>query len=153
MSDQTQVNLDALIEEVDNLNNKMFELQKTIAPELQDLTDKRNKAKEILDRHIMAQAMKELAANDYGCGTANIETALHKIKTVVSKNVKWDEDVLRQIANQIRTSGQDPEAYIKYKLSVSETAFKNFPEAIQNAFIPARSVEPSAPKITVERKS
>lgn len=144
--------IDAMIGEVNLYDQQIFDLQQTIADKVHALTQARNEAKEKLDLEITKLAMKELKGKDYGCGTANIETPLYKIKTVVSKSVKWDEDILRRIAGQIKEAGQDPEVYIKYKLSVSETAFKSFPEPIQQAFIPARTVEPSSPKITIERK-
>lgn len=140
------------ISEVENLNQQIDALQKPISEEIFRLQMLRTDAQLRANKLIFEACQAELAGNDYGCGTANIETPNFKIKTVVSKNVKWDEQELRNVANQIRTAGQDPETYIKYKLSVSETDYKKFPEQIQKAFINARSVEPSAPKISWERK-
>ena len=105
-----------------------------------------------MDVEVAKIAAEQFKDKDYGCGTANLETPSLKIKCVVSKKVKWDEGELRKIAEQIRASGNNPENFIKYKLSVSEAAFKGFSPEIQEAFVPARSVEPSAPKITIERK-
>jgi len=144
--------IEKLIGEVDKLDAEIFALNQTIADKVSGLQNKKSEVKELLDKEIYTQCAEQLADKDYGCGTANLETTLFKIKTVVSKKVKWDEKMLRTVANDIKAAGQDPEAYIKYKLSVSETAFKGFPENIQQAFLPARSVEPSAPKITIERK-
>ena len=144
--------IEKLIEEVEAINNEIFELQKPIKDKLFDLNQKKNAIQDQLNKEVFAAALPQLQQNDYGCGTVNIETPSFKIKTVVSKKVNWNEDVLRQVANQIRSAGQDPEAYIKYKLSVSETDFKKFPEQIQQAFLPARSVEPSKPVITFDRK-
>ena len=145
-------NIEVMIAEVDKLDDQIFELNQTIADKVNALQNKKAEMKSMLDIEIAKAAASDLKDKDYGCGTATIETLRHKIKIVVSKKVKWDEDMLRQVANQIRTAGQDPEAFIKYKLSVSETAFKGFPENIQEAFVPAREVTPSVPKITIERK-
>lgn len=144
--------IEKLIGEVDKLDVEIFELNQTIADRVAGLQNKKAEVKELLDKEIYSQCAEQLADKDYGCGTANIETTLFKIKTTVSKKVKWDEALLRNVADDIRLAGRDPEVYIKYKLSVSETAFKGFPDNIQQAFLPARSVEPSAPKITIERK-
>lgn len=145
-------NIDALIVEVEGYERDIAELQRTIADQVHALNQKKIEAEEKLDKEIYATASAEFSDKDYGCGTVNFETANYKIKTVVSKKVKWDENELRKIEKQIREAGQDPEHYIKYKLSVSETDFKKFPEAIQAAFVPARTVEPSAPVISWEAK-
>ena len=145
-------NIEKAIEKVEAMQNQIDLLQKPIAEELFKLQKLKDEAEEKANELIYKSCISDLQGNDYGCGTANIETPQYKIKTVVSKNVKWDEQELRNVANQIRSAGQDPETYITYKLSVSETNFKKFPESIQAAFYPARTVEPSAPKITWERK-
>lgn len=147
----TQI-LENAIAEIDELNNKIFELNSTIAPALATLNGKKQELQSQMDEEISKIAARELASKQYGCGTANLETSMHKIKVVVSKKIKWDEKQLKNISEQIRTSGQDPEVYIKYKLSVSETAYKGFPENIQAVFEPAREVMPNKPKITIERK-
>ena len=144
--------IELLIGEVDTINSQIFELQKTISDKVNALSVKRMKAQELLDEKISQEALSQLSSKEYGCGTANIETDNYKIKAVVSKTVKWDEDILRKIAKKISDAGLDPEAFIKYKLSVSETAFKGYPDAVKQEFVPARSVEPSKPKITYERK-
>ena len=145
-------NIETMINEVENLDDEIFKLNQTIAPDLAKLTDARNNVKGKLDFEIAKSVTDELGTKDYGCGTATIELPQHKIKVVVSKKVKWDEGVLRNVADQIKSAGQNPEAFIKYKLSVSETSYKGFPEDIQKVFEPARSVEPNAPKISIERK-
>ena len=145
-------NIEVLIAEVDKLDDQIFELNQTIANDIAVLSSKKIEVQGILDDELSKEAASLLSDKDYGCGTANIETARHKIKVTVSKKVKWDEGELRVVRNLILAADGDPSIYIKEKLSVSETEYKGFPQHIQDAFEPARSVEPSAPKITIERK-
>lgn len=137
---------------VEELKQKIYDLQKPISDTLFNLNRELGWAEQELSEEVAKATASEFSAMDYHCGTVNLETAQFKFKAVVSKQVKWNEEALRDIENQIRLSGQDPEFYIKYKRSVSETEFKKFPENIQKAFEPARTVEPSKPKITWERK-
>lgn len=141
-----------MIKEVDGLDDQIAALEASIADKKSGLVNKRNEIKDLLNAEITKEAMEQLKDNDYGCGTANIETDRYKVKVTVSKGVKWDEVVLRNIAEQIREGGQNPEDYIKYKLSVSETDYKKFGDNIQAVFEPARTVEPSKPVIKIERK-
>jgi len=145
-------NIEKMIAEVDGINDQIFELNQTIADKIAVLHSKKIEVQGILNEELAKDAADMLHNKEYGCGTATIETPRHKIKVVVSKKVKWDEDVLFGIRAQILASGKNPSDYIKEKLSVSETAYKGFSPDIQSVFEPARSVEPSAPKITIERK-
>ena len=144
--------IELLIGEVDKINQEIFAINQTVAPKIAALNAKKSTAQEMLDRKINEQAGKILASKDYGCGTATIETDNFKIKTVVSKKIKWDESMLHNIEGVITAGGKNPRDFIKQKLSVSETAYKTFPVDIQKVFEPARTVEPSAPKTTYERK-
>ena len=112
---QEQKEIDDRIDDIESIDLKIYELQKTIAPKIEELTARKREIEDVLNTLIMREAMKQLSQNDYGCGTANIETMTHKIKAVVSKKIKWDEGKLRNIAEQIRSAGQDPETYISYK--------------------------------------
>jgi signal recognition particle GTPase len=145
-------NIEPLIEEVEKYNAEIHRLQQTISAQVFELNQKKTEVQDKLNKEIFEAVKADLAGNDYGCGTANSETANFKLKVVVSKKVKWDEDELRKVAEKIKAAGRDPEEFIKYKLSVSETEFKKFPDVVQYEFLPARSVEPSAPVITYERK-
>jgi hypothetical protein len=105
-----------------------------------------------LNGFIGGEVAEQLKDKDYGAGTANVETNDFKVKVVVSKKVKWDQDELKSLALQIANSGEDPAQYIKVSYDVSETAYKAWPEKISKAFEPARTVETSKPKVTFERK-
>ncbi len=145
-------NIETMIAEVDKLDDQIFELNQTIADKVNAIQTKKAQLKSMLDVEIAKAATEELKGKDYGCGTATIETARHKIKVVVSKKITWDEGQLHGIRDLIIAAGENPLSFIKEKLSVSETTYKYFPEDIQKIFEPAREVTPSAPKITIERK-
>lgn len=144
--------IEKYLNDIDAVQAEINNLMSPIEKKLNELQSKRDELEIKMKTDIAKMAMDQLKDKDYGCGTANIDLSNHKVKVVVSKQVKWDEDKLKGIANKIRDAGQNPENFIKYKLSVSETAFKGFTEAIQNEFLPARTVEPSKPKIMLERK-
>lgn len=91
---------------------------------------------EVIDRHA-GQLREALAAKDEPFGTVNIGP----VKFTVSKIVKWDQDGLKAIHDDIVANGANPDAYMTVKYGVKEDAFKNWPTAIQNAFITARTVE------------
>lgn len=145
--------IENMIGQIDNLDDEIFELNQTIAEGVNFLEGRKREIKSKLDLEIATLAALELKDNDYGCGTANIDSSRHKIKVVVTKKVKWDEDMLRDhIEPMIIQAGKKPEEFIKYKRSVSETDYKSFGEKMRLIFEPAREVVPSAPKITIERK-
>lgn len=145
-------NIETLINQVDQVEQEIFKLNQTISAKLASLNEKKQGYQTLLNGEITTLARKELKAKKYGCGTANLDLPMYKIKVTVSKKVKWDEKELKAIANKIKEAGQEPENFIKYKLSVSETAFNGFTEDVQDAFMSARSVEASDPKIKIERK-
>ena len=145
-------NIEELIAQLDEAESAIFEVNQTIAPKVAELQGKRSEIKDALDLEIAKIGAVELSEEDYKCGTANIDTEKFKIKYVVSKKIKWDEKQLKLIKKKIIDAGQDPELYMKEKLSVAETKYKDFPDNIKAEFEPARSVEPSAPKIEIVRK-
>lgn len=145
-------NIEQMINEVDKLDDEIYALNQTIADKVNKLQSKRNEANEKLNEAVAKEAATALEENDYGCGTANIETARHKIKVVVSKKVKWDEKGLFGIRQQIIDAGKNPDNFIKQKLSVSETSYKGFEPNIQELFETVREVTPSAPKVQIVRK-
>lgn len=107
--------------------------------------------------HVLADSISQdvssqLADKDYGCGTANILTNDYKIKVVISKDVKYEQSGLADLFDRIKESGENPTDYIKVKFDVSEMAYKNWPSKIQSEFEPYRTVQPSKPKITFEKK-
>ncbi len=145
-----------MIEEIYNninkIDNEIYTLNQTIAGELNALQLKKQEMQKELNAKIAVLATEKLKGKKYGCGTANVDTPTLKIKCVVSKKIKWDEEKLKIVRQQIIDAGQDSTHWIKEKLSVFETVYNNFSEEIQQTFEPAREVTPSVPKITIERK-
>ena len=138
---------------VEDIDLQISQLMAPIKDQLNKLEEERKLENEKLEMVILDEAREALETKDYNCGTANIEAEGVKIKVEVCKNVKYDQDRMRDVEALIRIAGKNPEDYITYKRGVSEDVFKGFPEEIQKAFLTARTVTPSKPKITFERKS
>lgn len=83
-----------------------------------------------------------------GSTTVNLDD--HKITVTIPMRPTWDEAKLREIADNIRYHGDDPEQYIKYKLSVPESKYKALPEAVRKIFEPARTLKPGKRKLEVK---
>ena len=116
-------------------------------------------------RHAAVTALKEAQANleliddqIYGrlkdqvkpIGSSTVEFEGHRVVITIPKTVKWDQPILRSIADKIKGSGDDPEQYIEFKLNVKEASFKAWPEAIKTIFQPARTVTPGKRRIEVK---
>lgn len=110
--------------------------------------------KDEYENQLMAMIAPEiqngLDGKDYG--TATIETETKKIKVTLSKRVKWDQDKLKKLWDDIEASGEKPDEYINIKYDVSENAYKSWPSSISSAFDPARTVEVSKPTLKIEEK-
>lgn len=122
--------IDAVVKDLINIKEDMDELKK-------------QKAKLELELSALVQSDIEdqLQHEDYGTGTVTIETENHKIKAVVPKKVKWDQEKLLELHDRIVAHGDDPRAYMKAEFKVSEESFKNWPVNIQDAFSDCRTVE------------
>lgn len=79
-----------------------------------------------------------------------------EIKAERKKSVDWSQAFLEGLWNKILTSGDDPAVYIQREeavtYKVSENAFKGWPEAVQAAFSPGRTVTPGATSFTIKPK-
>jgi hypothetical protein len=82
-------------------------------------------------------------------GSTTLEQDGIKLTVTIPMRASWNEDMLRQIAEKIRSHGDNPEDFIQYKLSVLETKYKNFPRPVQNLFEPARTIKPGKKQIKV----
>lgn len=94
----------------------------------------------------------KLAEKDYGCGSVSFDIEGYKVTVNVPKKVKYDQLKLGNTYNEIKNSGYDPEDYISVEYSISENAYKNWPEHIQNAFLDARTVEQGNLTIKIEER-
>ena len=92
------------------------------------------------------QIAEKLKDKDYGCGTATIDGA----KFIISKTVKWNQDGLRKLYDQIKLGNENPDEYIKLKFDVEEKKYTAWPTPIRESFEPYREVTPSKLKITLK---
>lgn len=122
-----------------------------IDAEIQNLKSEKGRLESEIMAGISGQISSQLSDKDYGCGTANIDLGSYKIKAVVSKKVTWDQSRLAALAERIRASGENPLEYMKLEYDVPESKFKAWPSNIQSEFVAARTVTPSAPKLTFQK--
>ena len=95
------------------------------------------------------QARTALRESGRDFGTAHIcDGALH-VKYELPKKVTWNQAILKEMAERIVAAGDKVEDYIDIKLSVSETRYSNWPQALQQQFAAARTVEEGKPTITL----
>lgn len=66
------------------------------------------------------------------------------------KKVEWDQEKVAAMAAKIKEHGDDPGLYIQTKYAISETSYKNWPQAIKDAFIPARTVKNGTQKVAIK---
>lgn len=94
-----------------------------------------------------ARAALRDAGRDFG--TAHVNDGLLHVKYELPKKVTWNQTILKEMAQRILASGDKIEDYIDIKLSVSESRYTNWPQALQQQFAAARTVEEGKPTITL----
>lgn len=82
----------------------------------------------------------ELRNKEEPFGTVHLDA----VKFTVPKKVDWDQAALADLYKEI---GDTAHEYMDVSYKVREAAFKNWPSAIQDAFIPARTVKPGTIQI------
>lgn len=95
------------------------------------------------------QARAALRASGRDFGTAHIRDGALHVKYELPKRVTWNQTILKEMAERIVAAGDKIEDYIDIKLSVSETRYSNWPQALQQQFAAARTVEEGKPVITL----
>jgi len=132
-----------------NVTNTVKELA-TVKATLAEL----DKQKAVLEARLIEEAGDEIASQldgkDYGAGTVNLEIESFKVKLTYSKKIEYDQAGLETVAQQLAARGEDPKEYIKTKLDVSETAYKNWPSSLQALFQAYRTVKVGKPTISIE---
>lgn len=83
-------------------------------------------------------------------GAANVVFGEFDMTYTSPKKVTWDQAELAKLHKKI-SEHEDASVYIKTEYSVSETAYKNWPEDIKAAFLPARSVSNGKSTIEIEK--
>lgn len=86
-------------------------------------------------------------------GTQRFEDQDFDVVFNVPKNVSWDQDALAAAVVKLRDDwGEKPEEYVDTKLSISEAAWKAWPNAIKKLFADARTVKPGRMTVKIEHK-
>ncbi len=123
-----------------------------IKQKIAELTSQKKQLETALSVMAEPEILAQLSGKDYGAGTATIVSEKYKIKYVVSKKVKWNQEMLDGVSRELVARGEDPREYITVKFDVSENAYKNWPISLQSIFESARTVEIGSPTITIEEK-
>lgn len=95
------------------------------------------------------QARAALRESGRDFGTAHIRDGALHVKYELPKKVTWDQTILKEMAERIVAAGDKIEDYIDIKLSVSESRYTHWPQALQQQFAAARTVEEGKPVITL----
>lgn len=95
------------------------------------------------------QARAALRDSGRDFGTAHIRDGALHVKYELPKRVTWNQTILKEMAERIVAAGDKIEDYIDIKMSVSETRYSNWPQALQQQFAAARTVEEGKPVITL----
>lgn len=91
------------------------------------------------------QAAALRAAQGKDTGTVRFNDGSVTVIADLPKRIEWDQDRLAALVERIRASGENPAAYVLTELKVSERAYGAWPEAIRQAFAPARTVRIGKP--------
>lgn len=125
------------------------EIYQNLIAEVEYATAKKNEfaeseraAKDALLAFVNEELQSELAKKDEPFGVVTIGD----VKFTVAKKVEWDQS---QLATLYKEIGETAPEYMDTVYKVKEAAFKNWPSAIQDAFIPARTIKPGSISIKV----
>ena len=113
----------------------------------QDKIIKMAKGLLLQSRHEEIQAL--LKAKDEPFGSIDLIIGNHKVSVVTPKKVEWEQDRLRAICAEMVAEGVEPLLYMKIKYDISETAFENWPQDMQDYFRDARTVTPGNPSLKI----
>lgn len=112
--------------------------------------------------HLMGHRFSLMAANAYHAAekdTGKLRIGIDaRYELVIDRRkiVAWDQDKLATLFSRIEQHGDDPAVYIQRVVStsykVSEAAYKTWPEAVQGAFVPARTVKAGELQFSIEPK-
>jgi hypothetical protein len=111
-------------------------------------------AKARLDGGLMVRYATRAAEARRACGkdTGTVRLADGEFTVVadLAKLVDWDQDLLTEMVERIRTAGGNPTQYVDIALKVPERKYAAWPDVIRVDFEPARTVRPGTLKVTLE---
>jgi hypothetical protein len=142
MSKETIQTDDELLRRIEMAEATMDVCTRNIKQAKLELLERREKEIQVL-----------LKAKDEPFGDVSIVVGNHKVKINVPKKVTWAQDQLATKHAEIVSSGSDPLVYMKVDYSVSETAFKGWPDDVKDYFKTARTVTPGNPSVKIEKEA
>lgn len=112
-----------------------------------DKNIKQHKA-ELLNRR-EGEIQQLLKAKDEPFGDVKIIVGNREVKVNVPKKVSWEQKKLAEKRKLIIEAGDNPDVYIDTEYSVSETAYKKWPDDVREFFQDARTVSAGNPSIKI----
>jgi hypothetical protein len=109
-----------------DLPNRLISLRK-VAKHINDKIAK-------IEQSLVNQHKLELEEKEFG------QVTIGNLVFNKPKYVKWDNDLLFGLANEIAASGGDPYQWIECKLSVGENKYNALPDILRAKFETARSI-------------
>jgi hypothetical protein len=103
-----------------------------------------------LEIRYVARAAEARRACGKDTGTVRIVDGEFTVVADLPKRVEWDQDLLAEMVERIRTAGGNPTQYVDIALKVPERKYAAWPDVIRVDFEPARTVRPGTLKVTLE---
>jgi hypothetical protein len=94
-----------------------------------------------------ASEMRQAVGKD--TGSVRFDDGDFTIIADLPKRVDWDQDRLAKMVERISASDEDPTEYVDVVIRVPERKYAAWPQAIRDAFEPAREVRPGTLKIEI----
>lgn len=107
-----------------------------------------------LEQRFGEQARQSLLESGRDFGTTHFDAGPLRVTFDLPKRVSWDQKKLADIAERVVAAGERVQDYMDVELSVSESAFNNWPPALKDQFAPARTVKPGKPayRLTISKE-
>ena len=86
--------------------------------------------------------------------TGSVTVAVDGFKCVsdIPKKVEWDQDKLSDAVSELIAMERNPDNFVAYEYSVSETGYSQMEPEIKALFTPARTVKPGKPTYKLSAK-
>ncbi len=107
-----------------------------------------------LEQRFGEQARQSLLESGRDFGTTHFDAGPLHVTFDLPKRVSWDQKKLADIAERVVAAGERVQDYMDVELSVSESAFNNWPPALKDQFASARTVKPGKPgyRLTISKE-
>jgi len=89
------------------------------------------------------RADEERRTSGKDTGTVRFEEDGVTVVADLPKKVDWEQRLIADVVERIRTAGEDPGQYVEITIKVPERKYAAWPDSIRAAFAPARTVKTS----------